>query len=137
MAAQNHTTKNEAVRPTCVLYIPCFYVCSCTISYNQLNTMQVLTAEVELSDTPKIQKLTLKHIQGPLVLLAVSLGVATIIWLGQICHSRALQKMGGKPSRTSRKNKKRPNINRIQVVPKPKTRLDEIHEAEERIHSIQ
>ena len=24
-AAQNHTTKNEAVRPTCVLYIPWFF----------------------------------------------------------------------------------------------------------------
>ena len=63
---------------------------------------QVLTAEVELSDTPKVDKLTLYHIQGPLALLFASLGVATIIWLGQICQSRAISMTVVKPIKPSR-----------------------------------
>ena len=78
---------------------------------------QVLTAEVELSDTPKVEKLTLYHIQGPLALLFASLGVATTIWLGQICHSRTIRMMEVKPIRQY-PNKKRRLKNKL-----PKTKL--------------
>ena len=89
------------------------------LSYDLSNSPQVLKAEVELSDTPQIEKLTLKHIQGPLVLLTASFVAATIIWLGQICHSRALKKTRGKQSKIFRKRKKGQKTKHLQMRPKP------------------
>ena len=48
------------------------------------------TEEVEFSDTPKIDKLSVKHLQFPLIILAVSLAIATIVWIGEICQAKSL-----------------------------------------------
>ena len=48
------------------------------------------TEEVEFSDTPKIEKLAVKHLQFPLIILAVSLAIATIVWIGEICQAKSL-----------------------------------------------
>ena len=38
-AAQNHTTKNEAVRPTCVLYIPWYFPRCLDTEFSITNTL--------------------------------------------------------------------------------------------------
>ena len=43
---------------------------------------------MELSDTPKVEKLTVDHLQSPLIILAVGLLIATIIWIGEICKAK-------------------------------------------------
>ena len=48
------------------------------------------TEEVEFSDTPKIEELAVKHLQFPLIILAVSLAIATIVWIGEICQAKSL-----------------------------------------------
>ena len=47
------------------------------------------TEEVEFSDTPKIEKLIVKHLQFPLIILAVGLAIATIVWIGELCLAKS------------------------------------------------
>ena len=47
------------------------------------------TEEVEFSDTPKIEKLVVQHIEFPLIILAISLPIATIVFIGEICLAKS------------------------------------------------
>lgn len=47
------------------------------------------TEAVEFSDIPKIEKLDLKHLQFPLIILATSLTIATVVWIGEICQAKS------------------------------------------------
>ena len=47
------------------------------------------TEEVEFSDTPKIEKLVLEHLQFPLIILAISLSIATLVGIGEICLAKS------------------------------------------------
>ena len=74
------------------------------------------TEEVEFSDTPKIEKLVMKHLQFPLIILAVSLCIATVVCIGEMClakksHLRKVKqgknKQGNREKRENRETEKK------------------------------
>ena len=64
---------------------------------------------MELSDTPKVEKLTVDHLQSPLVILAVGLLIATIIWIGEICNAKIHLSEVKKRNNRRRTNRRRNN----------------------------
>ena len=46
---------------------------------------QVSDVTVKLSDELELVPLTLSHVQGPLVLHVLILGLATLVWLAELC----------------------------------------------------
>ena len=47
---------------------------------------QVPPVTVEISDVPEIAPLTLTHLFGPMVLHALILALATLVWLAELCY---------------------------------------------------
>ena len=54
--------------------------------------LQLPFLEVEFSDKPKLEPLTLDHVQGPLALLASALIAATLVWLAEMGSGRLINK---------------------------------------------
>ena len=70
---------------------------------------------MELSDTPKVEKLTVDHLQSPLVILAVGLLIATIIWIGEICRAKIHLSEVKKRNNRRRTNRRR-NNRRLEIA---------------------
>ena len=107
-----------------VSFIPCIIDYKYYMGQQHTFITKVLTAKVELSDTPKIEKLTMKHLESPLFILGTGLALATLICLGQMCHRSALrkgiiQKMGRTAFRLLKKRKHDPTARQVYVRPKP------------------
>ena len=47
-------------------------------------SFQVPPVEVEFSDRPKLEPLTLTHIQGPLALHTLALGITILVWVAEL-----------------------------------------------------
>ena len=67
---------------------------------------------MELSDTPKVEKLTVDHLQSPLIILAVGLLIATIMWIGEICKAKIHLSLVKKKNNRRRTNRRRTNRRR-------------------------
>ena len=59
-----------------------FFSC-CNIHVTKYSA-QVPSVEVEFSDRPKIEKLTITHLLGPILLHCLIMALATFVWLGEM-----------------------------------------------------
>ena len=72
---------------------------------------------MELSDTPKVEKLTVDHLQSPLIILAVGLLIATIIWIGEICKAKIhLSEVKKRKNRRRRRTNRRRNNRGLEIA---------------------